>query len=80
MWNEGPMDDIPTVRQIQNIIKYMEDSDQLFYFEHMMLMKRVEPRKICLDLNNGHFGMLYDILFDQTDQILEFRKTGKWMS
>ena len=80
MWNQGSMDNIPTVRQVESIIKYMEESDELFYFEHMMSMIRVEPMKICLDLNNGHFGKIYDIVFDQNNKILEFSNTGQWIS
>mgnify|MGYP003600973220 CR=1 FL=1 len=81
MFNYGAIDQTPTVLQIQAIIKYMEeDKKEQYNFNFMMNMKRSEPNKISLDLNNAHFGTTYDILFNEENEIVSFKRTGSWMS
>ena len=81
MFNYGAIDQTTTVLQIQAIIKYMEeDKKEQYNFNFMMNMKRSEPNKISLDLNNAHFGTTYDILFNEENEIVSFKRTGSWMS
>jgi len=81
MFNYGEIDKTPTVIQIKAIIKYMEEDANVKYnFTNMMSMKRSESNKISLDLNNAHFGTTYDILFNEENEIVSFKRTGSWMS
>lgn len=84
MFNYGAIDKTPTVAQIKAIIQYMEDSPKVtnnFYdFSNMMDMKRPEPNKILLNLNNAHRGINYEILFNDNNEIVKFEQTSNWMS
>lgn len=81
MFNSEAIDKTPTVYQIKAIIKYMvNDSENNYDFSNMMDMSRVEPNKIILDLNNAHIGVTYEVVFDEGDTIVVFKKTGVWMS
>lgn len=81
MFNYSAIDSLPTVKQIKAIIDYMDnDPNETYNFNFMMDMRMLEPNKIVLNLNNAHIGEDYNILFDDNGEIIEFKKTGEWIS
>ena len=83
MWNnlEINKSPTPTVIQVKAIIKYMEDDiTETYNFTNLMNIKRLEPNKISLTLNNGHSGTNYDILFNDENEIISFETKSRWMS
>jgi hypothetical protein len=81
MFNHQAIDKTPTVIQIKAIIKYMEDEPNIeFDFTKMMTMQRPELNKIIVDLNDAHVGKMYEVLFNEENQIISFKFDGMWMS
>ena len=65
MFNYAAINKTPTINQIKAIIEYMEKDPNLTYnFSNMMDMERVKINEIYLDLNNGHRGTTYIVVFN----------------
>lgn len=75
------IDKTPTVHQIKAIIDYMKKNPEVKYnFNNMMKMKRSEPNKIVLDLNNAHVGIIFEIEFNEKCEIISFKRSSSWIS
>lgn len=79
MFNYAAIDKTPTVAQVKAIIKYMDEHID-YNPNFMMGMKRIEPGKILVDINNAHHGKEYIVLFNDNDEISSFSTHGAWMS
>lgn len=81
MFNYGAIDKTPTINQIKAIIKYMEEDPKVtYFFSNMISMKRPEPNKLELNVNDAHSGNFYEVIFNDKDEIISFKSTGSWMS
>jgi hypothetical protein len=81
MFNYVAIDKTPTVYQVKAIIEYLEQhSPTKDGFSSMMDMDRVEKNVILLDLNNGHFGTTFEVVFNDSNDIESFDITGNWIS
>lgn len=80
MFNYGAIDKTPTVIQVKKIIEYMEKDDKPYNFNLMMSMNRIEPNVIHVDLNDAHFGHIYEVVFDDKNNIIKFESKIIWMS
>jgi hypothetical protein len=80
MFNYAAIDKTPTVMQVKAIIEYMEKNpNEKYMFRGMMDMRRPEPNKVLLDLNDAHMGEVYEVIFEG-DVIVSFENTGNWIS
>lgn len=81
MFNYAAINKTPTIAQIKAIVNYIESNTKLKRLrDRMMGMKRPEPNKVVIDLNNAHKSDVFEITFDDQNKIISFNHTGSKIS
>jgi len=78
MFNYDSIGTITTLAQVKAIVEYMVEKK--FDINMMISMRIVDSNKVCIDLNNGHHGVFYDVIFNDKNEIISFKNAGVWMS
>lgn len=80
MWNYNLIDSTPTLSQVKAIVQHFEKDPNSELFNYMAKMTRPEPLKVILDLNNAHQGFIYEVSFNEENEIISFKNTDNWIS